>query len=453
MLTPPPRPAAMTDPSWEASPPPRASADDRQPLPEDAFTRPPADGAAEPQGIGARVLDAVAAFTRRFVAYPSDHAADAHVLWIAHTWAMDSWENTPRIAFLSPEPGSGKSRALEVTELLVPRPVHSVNVTPAYLFRKVSDEEGAPTVLFDEVDTIFGSGPRGRENEDIRGLLNAGHRRGASAGRCVIKGKTVETEELPAYCAVALAGLHDLPDTIRTRSIVVRMRRRAPDETVEPFRHRVARPQAEPIRRSLQRWMEGQASALEHAYPDLPEQVQDRNADVFEPLVAIADAAGGDWPNRARVAAVALVADAAANARASLGIRLLADLRAIFDDHKAPHLPTETILAALTGMDEAPWGDLRGKPLDARGLSRRLSEYGIKPKTIRVGPDNTPKGYEAADLFDAWQRYLSTTEPPSADAPATSATSATSVPDALLCSECGGVLDDVLGTGVHVVCQ
>src|SRR5215218_8427736 len=187
---------------------------------------------------GAELLDDVESFLARFVAYPSKAAR------IAHCWFMDSWESTPRIAFLSPEPGSGKSRALEVTEPLVPRPVHAVNTTPAYLFRKVSDPDGAPTILYDEIDTLFG--PKAKDNEDVRGMLNAGHRRGALAGRCVVKGKTVLTEELPAYCAVALAGLDDLPDTIDSRTIKIRMRRRAPGEKVEPWRHRVNRREAEP---------------------------------------------------------------------------------------------------------------------------------------------------------------------------------------------------------------
>jgi hypothetical protein len=125
---------------------------------------------------------------------------------------MVSVLSTPRIAFLSPEPGSGKSRALEVTEPFVPRPVHAINTTPAYLFRKVSDPDGTPTILYDEVDTVFG--PKAKDNEDVRGMLNAGHRRGATAGRCVVRGKIVETEELPAYCAVALAGLLRLLRTL-----------------------------------------------------------------------------------------------------------------------------------------------------------------------------------------------------------------------------------------------
>src|SRR5262245_58106932 len=104
---------------------------------------------AEDNPDGAQVLDDIRTFLARFVAYPSAHALVAHVLWIVHTWLMAAWESTPRIAFLSPEPGSGKSRALEVTEPLVPRPVHAVNTTPAYLFRKVSDEAGPPTILYD----------------------------------------------------------------------------------------------------------------------------------------------------------------------------------------------------------------------------------------------------------------------------------------------------------------
>src|SRR3954467_2912653 len=201
---------------------------------------------------GAKVLEEVHAFLGRFVAYPSKEAQVAHTLWISHTHLMEAWESTPRIAFLSPEPGSGKTRALEVSELLVPRPVEAVNVTPAYLFRKVGDEAGAPTILHDEIDTVFG--PKAKDNEEIRGLLNAGHRRGAVAGRCVVRGKLVETEEIPAYCAVALAGLGGLPDTILSRSVILRMRRRAPRERVEPYRRRSHSAAGHAIRERLAAW-------------------------------------------------------------------------------------------------------------------------------------------------------------------------------------------------------
>src|SRR5438876_703678 len=125
----------------------------------------------------AELLDDVHTILGRFIAYPSDHAHVAHALWLAHTHLMEAWESTPRIAFLSPEPSSGKTRALEISELLVPRPVEAVNVTPAYLFRKVGDPAGPPTILYDEIDTLFG--PKAKDNEEVRGMLNAGHRRGA----------------------------------------------------------------------------------------------------------------------------------------------------------------------------------------------------------------------------------------------------------------------------------
>ena len=152
---------------------------------------------------GRAALQTVYDFLGRFVVYPSEYARVAHALWILHTHLIDRMDTTPRIAFLSPEPASGKSRALETTELLVPMPVMAVNMSPAYIFRKVGAQEGA-TILFDEIDTVFGA--KAKDNKEIRALLNAGHRRGAVAGRCVVHGKTVTTEEISAYAAVAVAG-------------------------------------------------------------------------------------------------------------------------------------------------------------------------------------------------------------------------------------------------------
>ncbi|MDQ3494281.1 MAG: DUF3631 domain-containing protein [Pseudomonadota bacterium] len=371
---------------------------------------------------GAEVLRAVYDYLGRFVAYPSMHVKVAHTLWIAHTHLMDAWDSTPRLAFLSPEPGSGKSRALEVTELMVPRAVEAVNVTPAYLFRKVGAEEGRPTILYDEIDTVFG--PRAKENEEIRGLLNAGHRKHSVAGRCVVRGKEVFTEEIPAYCAVALAGLGGLPDTILSRSIIVRMRRRAPGEVVEPYRRRVNGPAAEAIGARLAEWASSIADNVTDVFPTMPEGIKDRDADVWEALLAIADAAGEEWPELARVAAVALVAESKAGTP-SLGVLLLSDLRKVFGD--ADHHATEVILERLHAIEESPWGDLRGKPLDSRGLGNRLRPYGVRPTVIRVG-DKTPRGYRREDLHDPWARYLSEPHIGCATS-ATSATESASVAD------------------------
>ncbi|MGQ0429064.1 MAG: DUF3631 domain-containing protein [Gammaproteobacteria bacterium] len=351
---------------------------------------------------GAAILADVERFLLRFVAYPSEHARVAHVLWIAHAHLMAGWESTPRLAFLSPEPASGKSRSLEVTELLVPRPVSAINATPAYLFRKVSDPNGTPTILFDEIDTVFG--PKAKENEEIRGILNAGHRRGAMAGRCIIRGKTVETEELPAYCAVAMAGLGQLPDTILTRSIIVRMRRRAPGEVIEPYRRRLHAAEGHRLRELLATWARVVAPSIGESYPAMPAGVEDRAADCWEAPLTIAALAGGSWPDRAAVAAVALVAQSR-ESNPSLGVRLLADLRVVFDG--ALSLTTEEIITRLCRIEEAPWSDLKGHAIDARRLAVMLRPYGVASRRLREGA-SVLRGYHVEDLADPWQRYLPT---------------------------------------------
>jgi Protein of unknown function (DUF3631) len=190
--------------------------------------------------------------------------------------------------------------------------------------------------------------------------------------------------------------------------------------------------EGERVRAVLEVWVFAQPERIE--WPELPPEIQDRDADVWEPLIAVADLVGGEWPARSRAAAVALVA-AARDAEPTLGIRLLADLRAVFGG--ADHMSTATILSRLCEIDEAPWRNLKGKPIDDRGLARRLRQYGVKSKTVRIG-DATPKGYVRADLEDAWERYI-----PSM--PARSATSAT----AATSRETGGSLSATATSGAQ----
>jgi hypothetical protein len=162
---------------------------------------------------------------------------------------------------------------------------------------------------------------------------------------------------------------------------------------------------------------------MTEARPEMPDGIEDRDADVWESLLAIADDAGGDWPKRARGAAVALVA-AAAEREPSLGIRLLSDLRDIFS--KTEQMTTAVILERLHALKESPWGDLKGRQLNDRGLANRLRQYGVKSKNLSVGGEHgpRPKGYTREDLHDVWERYLPP-PPPSSDKSATSATGAT----------------------------
>jgi hypothetical protein len=346
-----------------------------------------------------RLLDEVREFLCRFVAYPHEHASVAHVLWIFHAHAMEAWDSTPRLAFLSPEPASGKTRALEVTELLVPNPLLTVNASVSYIFRRVGDEAHPPTILYDEIDAVF---TKVGDNEPLRALLNAGHRKGAKVGRCQVLQRKVQVVESSAYCAVALAGLGHLPDTIRTRSVVIRMRKRGPREHVQPLRRRAIEPDAAALRDRIANWADAYRARLASARPSFPPGVEDRDADIWEALLAVADAAGGHWPGAARSAAGYLVGQAR-QSRPSLGVLLLEHLREAIGE--AAHRTTAELLASLQAKEEAPWRSLRGEPLDARRLAQLLREFDIRSCDLRTD-EGTKKGYRREDFHDAWTRYL-----------------------------------------------
>ena len=372
---------------------------------------------------GAALLSEVEAFHRRFNVFPTEAAYVAVALWDAHAHLIDAFDGTARLAFLSPEPGSGKSRALEIVETLTPRAATTVNASANALFRLVEADQGTPTLLFDEIDTVFG--PKAGGNEEVRGFLNSGYRRGAKSLRCVGDGSNQEATWFSSFCAVAMAGLGSLPDTILTRSVIIRMRKKAPNEKAEPYRRRIHEKQGNALRDQLAEWAATVRDQIEDAWPEMPEGVTDRPADVWEPLLAVADAAGGDWPERARAACLELVHAAQDDDEASLGTRLLTDLR----DHVfcgADRMPTAVILECLLHLDDAPWGDLDDKPITSRTLAKLLKQYvtpankPIKPRGIRTA-SGTPKGYYAEDLADAWNRYC----PPDPGKSATSATAAT----------------------------
>lgn len=351
---------------------------------------------------GADLLNRVRDYARRFICYPSETASIVHVLWMAHAHLMDAWFSTPRLAVLSPEKGSGKSRLLEITALLVPNPVLSVNSSAAYILRKVADQDNRPTILYDEIDTIFG--PAARGDEGLRGLINAGYRQGATTGRCETeRGKNIP-KELATYSAVALGGLGSLPDTLMARSVTIRMRKRGQGEEVEHFRPRLHEPPAGALRDELAAWAAGVVVLAKVSVPSLPDGIADRDADVWEPLITVSDLAGGEWPALARHAAIEAIQSAKANNTPSDGVRLLTDIRACFGDKD--RLTTADLLDKLLADEEAPWGDLNGKKLNPRILAEMLREYGIRPSSTRITNGKTPKGYMRGSFHDAWMRYL-----------------------------------------------
>jgi hypothetical protein len=346
------------------------------------------------------LLEVLRSYVRRYVVL-SDEQADLLALWVMHTHAFDAADTTPYLEIVSAEKRSGKTRLLEVLETVVARPWFAGRVTSAVLARKIQAE--CPTLLLDESDAAFKADKE--YSETLRGILNAGFRLGGAVSLCVGQGANITYADFAVFSPKAIAGIGKLPDTISDRSIRIELKRRARSERVERFRLRKVRPEAESLRTHAATWAEAHVEQFSEREPDLPEELDDRAQDIVEPLLAIAGVVDREWPERARRAVVALAGAAVREDSESLGVRLLRDIREVFDEEGKDRLSTSMILKKLHEADEAPWGSLRGQPLDARGLARLLKPYGIGPKQIREG-EQTHKGYKREDFEDAWSRYL-----------------------------------------------
>jgi Protein of unknown function (DUF3631) len=309
------------------------------------------------------------------------------------------------MAITSAEKGSGKTRLVEVLELLVRNAWTTADVSPAVLARKLDRDRS--TLLFDEFDAIF-QGDKDRA-QLLRGVFNSGFRLGGTYSRC--HGQNQEVRDFSTFSPKALADIGRLPDTISDRSIPIRLQKRRSDEIVKRFRYRLAKEEAAPLREHIERWTAEILPPLSEADPAIPPELGDRAGDIWEPLLAIADRLGGQWPERARTAAVTLSSGRDPDDD-SIGVRCLADCRAALDGLE--RISTEALLDYLDGLEEAPWATWanRGKDvgLKARGLSKLLSPYGIHSKTIRLD-DGTAKGFEREQFEDAWSRYLSPVPP------------------------------------------
>jgi putative DNA primase/helicase len=298
----------------------------------------------------------------------------------------------PILDLCSPLKRCGKTTTEEVTAALVRRPLAATNITVAALYRTV--ERFAPTLLVDEADTFL------LGNLALRGVINSGHTRTTSF---VVRTAGREPRLFSTWGARMIALIGRLPATLEDRAIVLPMRRRAPGESVDRIRRDVLLRRLEPLRRRAARWTADHLAALRAADPAVPEVLDDRQADNWRPLFAIADAAGGAWPALARTAARTL-AGAVVEADTAAPVQLLADLRDLFALTAADRLATAAVIRHLTALEDRPWAD-DAEPLTPRRLGALLDEFHIKARQIRQGAE-TRKGYLRADFTDAFDRYL-----------------------------------------------
>ena len=212
-----------------------------------------------------------------------------------------------------------------------------------------------------------------RQNDELKGLINAGHTRASAfVGRVVKVGDALEPRTFSVWCPKALAGIRlnkHLPDATMSRGIIFNLRRKRPEERAERLRH--ADPaEFELLASMLARFAADYAEQVRQARPELPNQLGDRAQDNWEPLFAIAQCAGTEWVEFAHAAALAL---SAIKTDENIGSELLSDIKGVFDEKWVSRITTADLLAGLIADPEAPWATYnRGKPLTPRQLSQML---------------------------------------------------------------------------------
>lgn len=342
---------------------------------------------------GALLLNDIAAYIKKYVRL-SDSAADATALWIVLAHCFDKMEISPRLTITSPEKRCGKTTLLRVIETLVPRSIQVAHITAAALFRTV--EAKRPTLLIDEADTFLS------DNEELRGIINSGHARDGQVVRLV--GDEHEPHAFSTFCPTVIAAIGTVPGTIEDRSISICLARKKREEPVARFRinKKLGFPE---LCRKAARWVQDNAAVVSEMDPAVPEELNDRAADNWRALIAIADQAGGDWPARARNAALDLSSSRAGESETLRGM-LLADIREHFLAKGLEQVKSEMLVSSLSTMSDRPWPTFdRGRPMSAAGLARMLKPYKIYPSTIRFGGE-TAKGYRLTDFKDTFDRYL-----------------------------------------------
>jgi hypothetical protein len=354
-------------------------------------------------------LNDTVSLMKRFIVFPSEAAYQLLALWVAHTYAIEAFEYTPYLHVYSPEKQCGKSRVLEVLTHLVSKPWKLANPSEAVLFRKI--EKDCPTVLWDEIDAVFQGKATDPSKENLRGLVNSGFERNGRVPRC--DGPQHEVKDYSVFCPKVFAGIGELPDTIADRCIPIRLERKKKSQETERFRGRYANQITEPLRLAMRGWAQDPRviETLSAARPDIPKDLGDRQADISEPLIAIADLLGGDWPESTRRGLLELF-NVGHMVTESDGIRLLRDIQQVFEESGVTRISTATLITKLVEMG-GPWAECWARDLQhnnlngpAAKLARLLREYRICSRTLSFVGEPDSKGYVEDAFGDAWERYL-----------------------------------------------
>jgi len=367
---------------------------------------------------GSALVDEIIALMRRFlVMTPEQYLVVA--LWIIHTYCMEAFEQTPYLAVTSPEKQCGKTRLLELLSKLCNRAWLVITPSEATIFRKISSDH--PTLLLDEVDTIFNpKAMAAGHHEGLRALFNSGHRKGVPVARAADFG--AKLVEFDVFCPKVLSGIGALPDTIADRSIPIRMQRRTANEPLDPFKQRyIAEPCQKLVDKIIDKSIEIAGPMSNGKYPDMPDELSDRMSEGCEPLIHIADYLGCGEPARRAIVVLCAVEDRV-DEHSTMRLRLLRDLDKIFTGiggKPRRRLSTVKIIELLEKLEDSQWKypHYYGRDITSRDLATMLRHYGVEPKLIRLsgsgrqGTGEVKRGYTYDDLYPVFERYINNGEP------------------------------------------
>ena len=362
----------------------------------------------EPVEGDALLRDIILRIRRHVVCSHEDALAIA--LWIMFAWVHDEVAtHSPILNINSAEPESGKSTTLGLISFLARRCVSSVEISEAALYRAIKLWQ--PSFVIDEFDSVLAN----EDKSALRSVINSGHTRGQGVVRCVEPDFAPELFQTFCPKAIGMVG-RKLPATTLGRCIVVELRRRKSGEPIERFAHKDDLELGE-LRSLLARWAADNQEVLRDAKTQMPDMFDNRRADNWRGMLGIADLASEDYGEKARFAAVKLEG---ASDTTSIGVRLLADIKRIFDDgtHNYDCILSAKLVELLKEDPEGPWAEWgRGKGLTQNSLAVLLGGgggrgrgsrggFGIRSRDVHPSRDVHGKGYQRSQFEDAWARYL-----------------------------------------------
>jgi len=343
----------------------------------------------------ASTVNFIAEELQRHIIFENKTHRFAISLWIAGTYLMDNWGLYPKLYINSPERECGKTSLLCIIEAFACNARMAASITPSAFYRIIESE--GPTLLIDEADRTL------RGNEELNGIINAGHTK-----RTAIKILSEPTHdgkwksvEMSLWAPQAFAGIGTQADTLLSRSIKIKMRRKMVSEAIDTIPIDYFE-QHQGLRHCMKSWSDKAGKSISELTVSIPKTASDRAIDNWRPMFQIANTLMGEWPERVLTAFTEMEVNDKESNPLSEGTELLTDIQSLIEKNKSNEIPAAELLSYLVMKQDSEWFQHnRGKPITQKWLSRMLQGYGVYTERRRHA-----NVYEVENLQEAFTRYL-----------------------------------------------